>query len=234
MVSLKVMIQHIFTQTIIHVFLMRIVLVFWIMRPERVVEGKLLLLHNLSRLHPRIGRIVVVWYNKLRSLSHRVHLNETFCASLNLYTSSALQYLLEPSCNLLTSWQEPSDPHYHLNIPPWNTHLISSTGRDTSLSTPQTRRRRRAPKTANGRPVAAQLMRHSRHQTQIESHTTELILNVENERARSLCQAEEHEIDVDGVVLVCLRGGRYRLPGELCKRDGARRGLIARSVIVCG
>lgn len=62
MIALKVMIQKFFTKRIVNVFLMGVVLVFRIVGPERIVEGEILLFHDLSTLSARIGGVGGIGY----------------------------------------------------------------------------------------------------------------------------------------------------------------------------
>ena len=69
MVAFEVMIQEILSQRIIDIFLMRIMRVCRVVRPEGIIEGKLLLLHNLATLRPSIGWIGGIRYEQFGSLS---------------------------------------------------------------------------------------------------------------------------------------------------------------------
>ena len=74
-ISFEVVVKELFAKSIVDVFLMRIVLVFSIVRPKGVVKCKGLLFDHFPTLRPRIDWVIAVWNEKLGFLSLRTHLN---------------------------------------------------------------------------------------------------------------------------------------------------------------
>lgn len=92
MVSLEVVIQELFTKAVVNIFLVSIVIVLFVVRPERVVECEGFVLEDLAA---GLGLgLSLVANTRLRCLEFchlrvGVHLNKTFGLSLDLYTEQS-------------------------------------------------------------------------------------------------------------------------------------------------
>lgn len=69
MVAFEIVVQKFFSKRIVDILLMGVVLVFYIMGPERIVEGEIFLLYDLSTLCPCICDVCGIGYEQLRSLA---------------------------------------------------------------------------------------------------------------------------------------------------------------------